>query len=421
MLINFNVENFKSYKKDVNLSMRATAIKDLVEDNTFIINDVSLLKSAVIFGANASGKSSLLDAMAEMKSIVLLSANQNVQYIHRPFLLNTQSKTKATKFEIEIIIDEIIYYYGFAIDNSGVILSEFLSRKKLESGARRSILFKRDKQEFKILPSFKEGRKLESKTRDEALFLSVVAQFNGEISGKIIDWFKNFNILSNLKSEAFKHLSFEKLKDEDFKEKIVNLIKSADVGIYDIISKKISFDDLSIEDKAIKELPDFVLDHLKKNGIDTIKTEHIVYNEQDSFHNYEIFELDFESDGTQRLLALSTPIIDALEKGSILAVDELDNSLHTELVEAIMKLFNSKETNTQNAQLIFTTHDTNILDQKLLRRDQIWFAQKDIFGASELYSLVEFKSRNDLDLEKNYLEGKFGAIPNISSLGLEVK
>jgi AAA15 family ATPase/GTPase len=401
--------------------MESTALKDLAEDNTFNINDVSLLKSAVIYGANASGKSSFLDAMTEMKSIVLLSANQNVQYTHRPFLLNTQSKNGPTKFEIEFIIDEIIYYYGFSIDSKGVVLSEFLSRRKLEFKAHRIIVFKRDRQEFKIGTPFKEGKKLESKTRDKALFLSVVAQFNGEISGKIIAWFKDFNIISNLKSEDFKHLSFERLNEQDFKEKIVNFIKSADVGIYDITSKKISFDDLSIADKAMNELPDFVLEHLKKNGIDTINTEHIVYNEQNSFHDYAIFELDFESDGTQRLLALATPIIDAIDKGSILAIDELDNSLHTELVEAIVKLFNSRETNPNNAQLIFTTHDTNLLNQAFFRRDQIWFTQKDTFGASELYSLVEFKSRNDLELEKNYLKGKFGATPNISSLGLEVR
>lgn len=421
MLVNFNVENFKSYKNNVNLSMESTTIKDSIEENTFKVNNLSLLKSAVIYGANASGKSSLLDAMNEMNSIILLSANQNVQYIHRPFLLNTQSKNEPTKFEIEFVIDEIIYYYGFTIDHNGVILNEFLSRRKLEFGARRTILFQRDKQEFKILLAFKEGKKLEPKTRSEALFLSVVAQFNGEISGKIIAWFKNFNVISNLKSEAFKHLSFDKLQDEDFKEKIVNLIKSADVGISDITSKKISFDDLPIGDKAIKELPDFVLEHLKKNGIDTINTEHIVYNEQNSFHGYEAFDLNFESDGTQRLLALATPIIDTLLKGKILVVDELDNSLHTELVEAIVKLFNSKETNPNNAQLIFTTHDTNLLNQEFFRRDQIWFAQKDIFGASELYSLVEFNSRSDLNLEKNYLKGKFGATPNISSSGLEVQ
>jgi AAA15 family ATPase/GTPase len=403
--------------------MEATGLANLIEGNTHKINNVSLLKSAVIYGANASGKSSLLDAMAEMKSIVLLSANLNVKYAYRPFLLSIQSKNEPTTFEIELIIDEIIYYYGFIIDKDGIILKEYLEQKKLQSGARRVLLFDRDKKEYKIGTTFKEGKNLESKTRDEALFLSVVAQFNGEISLNIRNWFKNFNTLSNLKSEEFEHLSFRKLKDEPFKEKIVNLIKSADVGIYDIINKKISFDELDIKEEELKILSKVFLEDLRKNGVDTIKTKHIIYNEQNTFYDYETFELNFESDGTQKLLALSAPIIDTLEKGSVLVVDELDNSLHTKLVESIVKLFNSKETNPCHAQLIFTTHDTNLLNQEFFRRDQIWFTQKDIFGASELYSLVEYKSgsRNDANLEKNYLEGKFGAKPNISSLGLEVR
>ncbi|MDQ1264646.1 MAG: ATPase core protein [Campylobacterota bacterium] len=426
MLLNFYIENFKSFKNRVDFSMEATGLANLIEGNTHKINNISLLKSAVIYGANASGKSSLLDAMAEMKSIVLLSANLNVKYVHRPFLLNTQNQNEPTSFEIEFIIDEILYYYGFVIDKNGIILKEYLEQKKLQSGARKVFLFERetsDSTEIKLGTHFKEGKKLELKTRDNSLFLSVVAQFNGEISTKIINWFKNFNILSNLKSEEFQHLSFERLKNEHFKEKIVNLVKSADVGIYDIVNKHISFEELKIKEKEVEALPSFILEHLQKNGVNTIKTEHIVYNEENSFHNYETFELNFESDGTQKLLALSAPIIDTLEKGSVLVVDELDNSLHTDLVEAIVKLFNSKETNPNNAQLIFTTHDTNLLNQEFFRRDQIWFTQKDIFGASELYSLIEYKSgsRNDLNLEKNYLEGKFGAKPNISSFGLEVQ
>ncbi|KIM06662.1 MAG: hypothetical protein KU38_12525 [Sulfurovum sp. FS08-3] len=423
MLVSFNVKNFKSFKNRVDFSMEVTGLANLVEENTFKINNVSLLKSAVVYGANASGKSSLLDAMDEMKSIVLLSANLDTLYTHRPFLLNTQSKNEPTSFEIELIIEGILYYYGFEIDKNGTILKEYLEQKKLQSGARRVLLFERNKKEFKIGTPFKEGKLLASKTRDEALFLSVVAQFNGKISLNIRNWFKNFNILSNLKSEEFEHLSFKKLKDEHFKEKIINLIKSADVGIYDIVNKKISFDELRIKEEELKILPKIILEDLQKNGMNTIKTEHIIYDEQSAFYGYETFELNFESDGTQKLLALSAPIIDTLEKGSVLVVDELDNSLHTELVEAMVKLFNSKDANPNNAQLIFTTHDTNLLNQEFFRRDQIWFTQKDIFGSSELYSLVEYKSgsRNDANLEKNYLEGKFGAKPNISSLGLEVR
>jgi len=426
MLLDFHVKNYKSFKNSVNFSLKASGLKNLKEDNIFHINNISLLKSAVLYGANASGKSSLLNAMNEMKSIILLSTNLNTKYIHTPFLLNPNSENEPTNFEIELIIDEIIYYYGFIIDKNGNILKEYLEQKKLQLGARSSLLFERDKRDIKLGILFKEGKKLESKTRENALFLSVVAQFNGEIATKILNWFKNLNVLSNLRSEEFKYLSFEKLKDELFREKIINFIKSSDIGIHDIINKKISFDELkvkSFQGVELEELPQEILEHLKQNGLHTIETKHISYNEDNTFCKYKNFHIEMESEGTRKLLALSTPIIETLLKGSILVIDELDNSLHTELVKAIVKLFNSNDTNPNNAQLIFTTHDTNLLNQELFRRDQIYFTQKDIFGISELYSLIDYGvgGRDDLNLEKNYLKGKFGAKPYISSLGLEVK
>jgi AAA15 family ATPase/GTPase len=426
MLLDFHVKNYKSFKNSVNFSLKASGLKNLKEDNIFHINNISLLKSAVLYGANASGKSSLLNAMNEMKSIILLSTNLNTKYIHTPFLLNPNSENEPINFEIELIIDEIIYYYGFIIDKNGNILKEYLEQKKLQLGARSSLLFERDKRDIKLGILFKEGKKLESKTRENALFLSVVAQFNGEIATKILNWFKNLNVLSNLRSEEFKYLSFEKLKDELFREKIINFIKSSDIGIHDIINKKISFDELkvkSFQGVELEELPQEILEHLKQNGLHTIETKHISYNEDNTFCKYKNFHIEMESEGTRKLLALSTPIIETLLKGSILVIDELDNSLHTELVKAIVKLFNSNDTNPNNAQLIFTTHDTNLLNQELFRRDQIYFTQKDIFGISELYSLIDYGvgGRDDLNLEKNYLKGKFGAKPYISSLGLEVK
>lgn len=425
MLVNFKVENFKSFKDFTEFSMEATKLKNLKDSNTFDINNVSLLTSAVIYGANASGKSSFLDAMDTMKSIIRNSVNieKMKKYLSEPFLLNTQTEKKETFFEIEFIIDKMIYRYGFEIAINATILKEWLYRKKIQPKAQPTRLFEREKQTITLGTSFKEGKLLNDKTRDDALFLSVVAQFNGEISENILKWFNQFNILSNIKSDGFKHYSFDKLEDNNFKEKIVNLIKSADIGIYDISKKKISFDELKKENSELEELPSFLLKELKEKGLSTIETQHIQYDKNNVFDKFKSFDLDFESDGTQKLLALSAPIIETLLNGEILIIDELDNSMHTELVNAIIKLFNSKETNSNNAQLIFTTHDTNLLNQELFRRDQIWFTQKDIYGASELYSLVEYgkgKVRDDLVLEKNYLDGKFGAVPHISVLDFEV-
>jgi len=426
MLVNFKVENFKSFKDLVEFSMEATKLKNLKESNSFDSHNISLLKSAVCYGANASGKSTLLDAMNMMKSIIKnsISIEKSNAYFAQPFLLNSDTENKETFFEIEFIIDNIIYRYGFEIGKDAIILKEWLYQKRLEIRAREINLFIRTKQDIILGKLFKEGKILRDKTREEALFLSVVAQFNGEISQNILEWFNQFNIISNIKSDEFKHYSFDKLEDEEFKDKIVTLIKSADIGIYDISKRKISFDELTKDFTSIEELPDSLINELKEKGLSSVETKHIQYDKDNAFKKLQSFELDFESDGTQKLLALSAPIIETLLEGEILVIDELDNSMHTELVNAIIKLFNSKETNPNNAQLIFTTHDTNLLNQELFRRDQIWFTQKDIYGVSELYSLVEYgkgKTRDDLVLEKNYLDGKFGGVPYISSLEYEVE
>ncbi len=425
MLVNFRVENFKSFKDLAEFSMEATKLKNLKNSNTFATDNMHLLTSAVIYGANASGKSSILDAINAMKAIIKNSVDveKSNSYKARPFFLNKETENKQSIFEIEFIIEHTIYRYGFEIDIDSKILKEWLFQKKLKARARYTSLFERDRAHISISSNFKEGNKLVDKTRKNALFLSVVAQFNGEISESIIEWMNKLNILSNTKSEMFENYSFSKLDDSKFKNKIVSLIKSADTGIYDISKCNVSFDELIKENSDLENLPEFIVEKIKEDGMSAIKTEHIQYNKDNTFYKMKTFDLSFESDGTQKLLALAAPILDSLESGNILIIDELDNSLHTELVEAIIKLFNSANTNPNNAQLIFTTHDTNLLNQKLFRRDQIWFAQKNILGQSELYSLVEYgkgKTRDDLALEKNYLEGKFGATPHINSLAYEV-
>jgi len=425
MLVNFRVENFKSFKNLTEFSMETTKLKNLIDSNTFDINNISLLKSAVIYGANASGKSSLIDAFRSLKSILRNSIDieKTKRYQAQPFLLNTETEGKETFLEIEFIIEEIIYRYGFKIAKNAVILQEWLYQKKLKIKAREVRLFFREEQDITLGTLFKEGKLLAEKTRDNTLFLSVVAQFDGEISKNILTWINQLNTISNLKSDEFEGFSFSKFEDkedEEFKEKIINFIKQADVGIYNIENKNIKFDDLkqelNLDKEHLKKIPEELILKLEEEGVSKIETVHMQYDKDNSFKTMKSFDLEFESDGTQKLLALSGPIIETLSKGEILVVDELDNSLHTELVEAIVQLFNSKETNPNNAQLIFTTHDTNLLNQKLFRRDQIWFTQKDIYGVSELYSLVEYGTRNDLALEKNYLDGKFGAVPHISSL-----
>jgi len=207
MLVNFRVENFKSFKDMTEFSMEATRLKNLRDSNTFDVNNVSLLKSAVVYGANASGKSNLLKAMIRMKQIILNSTNISYmkQYPHETFLLSTQTENKETMYEIEFILDTILYRYGFEIDNNAIIIEEWLFSKKIEARAREIKLFYRKKQEISLGSNFKEGKQLkDNNVRNNALFLSVVAEFNGEKSLQILNWFfYDFEMLSSLKSDDF--------------------------------------------------------------------------------------------------------------------------------------------------------------------------------------------------------------------------
>ena len=424
MFVNFRIKNYKSFKDVTDFSMEATKLKNLTDHNVFTRNNISLLKSAVIYGANASGKSNLLDAMEKMISIIKFSTDieKTKKYQHEPFLLNTNSEKSPTLFEFIFIIDDIRYRYGFEINAKAIILSEWLYQKKLKLYAKEVQLFTRSKENIILGSSFSEGKNIQKITRDNALFLSVTAQLNGKISQKILEWFNHINILSNIRSNEFKHYSFKMLDDSKFKDKITHFIKNADTGITRIQKSKVTYDKLKTGLESIDNLPDVILERLKESEMSTIETIHMQYDQDNIFTQFKTVNLDFESDGTQKLLALSAPIIDTLQSGAILVIDELDNSMHTDLVEAIIQLFNSNETNPNNAQLIFSTHDTNLLNQAVFRRDQIWFTQKDIYGSSDLYSLIEYgkgKIRDDLALEKNYLKGKFGGKPHISSLRYE--
>jgi len=424
MLVSFKIKNFKSYKDLKKFSMKTTKLKNLQDTNTFTINDnISLLKSAVIYGANASGKSSLVEAMNEFRNIIENSFDKKTikRYKGKPFLLNTDTEKKETLFEIEFIIDKTIYRYGFEIAINATILNEWFYQKKLRPHAREVLLFERNNQKISLGNSFKEGKVLDNhfKNRESTLFLSGILQFEGEISKKVKVWLDKFNIVSSIRSYEFEDYSLVKLENNSFKKKIINFIKKLDVGIYSIDNKNITFDELKkdIDIEKLKLLSDDIISTLEKEGLSKIETIHMQYNKDNSFNKLSSFDLEFESDGTKKLLALTAPIIETLQNGEILIIDELDNSLHTELLKAIVMLFNSKESNPNNAQLIFTTHDTNLLNQKFFRRDQIWFTEKDIYGATDLYSLVEYgkgKTRDDLELAKNYLKGKFGAIPHIA-------
>jgi AAA15 family ATPase/GTPase len=422
MLIEFEVGNYLSFNAPVRLSMvAANPIKEYLEENTFQAGRHRLLKSAVVYGANASGKSNLLAAMAFMRTFVLNSSKEmQVEEEIRvmPFKLEVSTKDKPSHFEVCFLWSGFRYRYGFQVDRKRVRREWLFRTEKV----KEDTLFLREDDGIDVREGFREGKGLEDKTRDNALFLSVAAQFNGTIAGDVVKWFINFRSLHGLRDQTYERYSTELLQKEEMRPLLVEFIRRADVGIEDLIVNEVL-----IREDDLKDVPDETRQRLMKQRQFKIATVHKSF--RDGVEE-GITHLDFaseESEGTKKFFRIAGPILDCLKNGYIVAVDELDAKLHPHLTRAIARLFNSPVSNPKNAQLIFATHDTNLLHYGNLRRDQVWFVEKTNQSASSLYSLAEFKSvrgtkvRNDAALEKNYIQGRFGAIPYLGDFSTLLK
>lgn len=407
MLIKFTVGNFKVFKEKSTLDLRATSISEHTDSNIFHLGKHKLLKSASIFGKNAAGKSKLIEALEFMQDLVLDSSKNsqiNEPINTEPFRLNTATKEAPSFFEVEFLIDDIKYKYGFEVTQKRVEKEWLLHQEK----TKEYPLFLRIEDEFELNQKrFPEGKGKESWTRENALFLSLVAQLNGSLAKKILSWFERIEFVHHLCGceEGYESYTAELLDEGKYEEQIIEMIRSADVDIKDLEVLKFEEAKKLKTGKLVK--PEY------ENYL--IKTYHELYDEENNFVKLEDFDLfEDESQGTKRFFNLIGYIVDAFKNGGIIIMDELDARLHTKLTEFILMEFN-KESNA-NAQLIFTTHNTNILSSDILRRDQVYFVEKDQYAAARLYSLVEFKVRKDHNLEMNYLRGKYGAIPFINPL-----
>jgi len=412
MLIGFSVGNYKSFKETVTLSMVASSIteeeKELDENNVFEINHkLNLLKSAAIYGANASGKSNLIAAINFMKWFVLNSSKEtqvSEAIDIEAFRLSTETEKEPSFFEIVFLLEGKTFRYGFEV-NAREVVSEWLFQA---DDSEEQMLFERDFDNY-ILDNFPEGQGISDKTRSNALFLSVVAQFNGKVSGKILLWFsKTLQLISGLQDTQYRKETLESFENESHRHDIIEFIKKLDLGITDI---QITNKPLPIVSQKTAMFG-FPYSEIKP----AVKTVHRKYDAEGKQSAIELFDIDkYESEGTNKLFALAGLLLDTLRTGKILLIDELDARLHPLITRELICLFNSNETNPHNAQLIFTTHDTNLLSSKTFRKDQIWFTEKDNKGATDLYSLVEYKVGKDASFERDYIIGKYGAIPFIGN------
>lgn len=422
MLIEFRVKNFRCLRDEQILSMLPTKDKDMHETNTFKTGFKpvpELLNSAVIYGANASGKTTVLNALLAMRMIVLLSAKNNPEdeLDVVPFLLDTDFAKQAIEFEISFIKDTIRYKYGFTCTKER-ILEEYLyvyENAKPQTWFTRHFndetqAEKKDNNEYGAdeyeysFGSHLKGPKdfLKKATRSNALFLSMAVQLNNQQLRVVWFWFLKKLLVINEVQGAEKWLILPELRNSEEKRiAVCKFLQSADISIDSIEVK---------ERKGFYETDEL----LKKNYdtyLDELKNLEAYFHHRTEKGNAK-FGLQEESRGTKSLFYLLIPILDILERNGSIFVDELDNSLHTLLVKKLIYLFHTTGENASNAQLIFTTHDTSLLqDKSLFRRDQIWFTEKDEMQASSLYALAEFSPRKNEAIEKAYLQGRYGAIP----------
>lgn len=398
MLVEFNVSNYRSLRSKVTLSLVASPDDNYLE-NTFLdpSGKLRLLKSAVIYGPNASGKSNIIKALGLMRQIILSSHDmQRGQHIDvTPFMLDESDQAAPTQFEVTFITDGVKYTYGFSATQLA-IADEWLYEASM-AGRRISprLLFERHRKpdgsyDSKFGEYWKpRNDKIADSTLENQLYLAKFAQNNHELAGTVYDWFLNRYCTMINNSDVRPDIGVTAdlcLNDECIHEQVGTIMREADLGIQSI--------------RCIK-------DTSSRDGY-RVKTLHLLQN---GGHSVEFDLQHDESDGTQRLFALAGPFIQSIFHGNVLFCDELDSSLHPMLTRAMVKLVHQQAS--APFQFVFTTHDCSLLDGDLFRRDQIWFTEKDTQQQTTIHPLWGSKARVEQNFRKAYMAGRYGAVPSV--------
>ncbi len=414
MLIEFSVANYRSIRDSQSLSLVADQGRERKTENSFDSGASStprLLRSAVIYGPNAAGKSNLVRALHFVRQFVRGSAStQRGEAIDvTPFRLAAETRDAPSEFEILFIEDGMRYQYGFSA-TAERIYEEWLFAYPASRAQRwfsRRFDEKENDYEWYFGPSFKGQKKLlEEATRPNALFLSTAVQLNNEQLQPVFDWFDKRLVVVLSRGEfpiEYEHYTAQRCRDTQDRQAVLRFLQEADLGIdgLNIKTSKITDDDLP------SELPD----QLRRDLIGKEKLSIGFLHEHNESSEMISFGLPEESDGTHNMFALAGPWLDVLEKGMVMVMDELDTSLHPKLVRYLVELMHGAESNPNNAQLIFTTHDVT-LQEGVFRRDQIWFVEKDEDRSTHCYPLTDFSPRKGEAIERGYLRGRYGALPH---------
>ena len=394
MLIQFSVENYLSFKNKAVFSMLACKDAEHPEAIGNAGGKGRFLKAGAIYGANASGKSNLLNAMWFMVSYVLNSHQKqlNLATGRMPFKFDPHTPEEPSSFEMIFIHDQIKYAYGFSM-NDKEVTNEYLYHYP---HGRKALIFERsDTNKYRFTTDIELQTSLKERNSGNKLYLSTAANWNYEKVIPVFNWFSSCMFLNlNTYGQAY-GTNAENLRDDEYRNRIAQMLRAADFGIHSLIIRE----------------GNVSLSGTLTGVYDNIEAVHRVIGADGKAFDYAL-NMQEESRGTNTYLDLIGIAYRTLETGGTLIADEIDVHLHPLLTEQIVSLFNSEKNNPKNAQLIFTTHNTNLMDLRILRRDQIWFTEKDEdTSASELFSLDEYSVRKDAKVERNYLLGRYGAIP----------
>ena len=412
MLISFYLRNFKSFRDEIEFNLVwSNSDKDL-QENYFNVGKKKILKSAIVYGQNASWKTTLFDALFCMKNLVIFEQNikvgDNIPNI-APFLLDENSKDQNSEFEIIFLYNDLQYRFWFELNQKSIV-SEWLyitDKKEVciyERWEKKFLKYNKSSFETRILKNGFDD------LRENMLFLTQAVSFFEE-SWKlknVFDWFRDKLELIKADNLALWGFTKRSIKSNPtLQNQVLSLLKVADLGISTFT---INEDADLLAKMRVDNIPDFIIDDL------TTKIE--TFHQKWDTWAFVKFDLKDESSWTKRLFNLSWPLFQALEQWQTLIIDELSSHLHTLLEEAILKMFNSTQFNPNNAQLIANTHNTNLLNRDLMRRDQLWITEKNNQQVSELFSLSDIKVNKKIDLEDAYLKGRFGWIPKVNIFNL---
>jgi len=410
LLIQFNFENFKSFLNETSLDMTATNITEHSENLINYKKGEKYLKVAAIYGANASGKTNVLKAFSLMSYWVRNSfkeAGEREGVPQKRFKFEKEGKKGKALFEVFFEIDGKEYQYGYRADNKK-IYEEWLYKRDFKFKSKYILIFERKNQEFNMNDELLKKKELLDRMNESTLAISILSGYEINDIENVYKWFLKTNVL-RLGDVSFEHLLSKALPINPYKrgkeyDRFIEYVKTFDLGIEGLRIEKIGNSDSDLNEDFENGSPD----------IYRIFSQHVNKDTND----IEELPLQEESGGTQKMISIYSFLVKALDYGSTLIIDEMDAKLHPLLIRYIINMFQFEETNPNNAQLIFTTHNVNDLNKDLFRRDQIWFVEKDENGVSDLFSLAEYKQndkkvRKDASYGKDYLAGRYGAIPDL--------